>query len=768
MLGGDSRNGVYLAGRSSKGVKSNTEGSEPPYAYLERMPYAYLESIIENSPDAMIVIDQDGLVVVWNKAATKLLGYGKGAVGKRVLDILPEKLRSEGEFGLLRFFMKGKHFALERPMPTMVGMKGVAGTPAEIVVAPVRLDGKLGGIASIRDMTKCRKTEAVLKEREERFRTLIRISPDAITASDLRGRITEVSDRTLQLHGYDNAKELVGKSAFLLIAPQDQEKALSNLRKTLTEGYLANAQYNLLRKDGSTFIGEMNVSRMDGPDGKPIGFMASARDVTKNRKAETRLMAQYVIGGILAQNRPLDHVSTDIIRAVCRYVGWDWGELWTIDQGNGVLRCSKIWHDPSLHFPGFEKATKEMVFRPGIGLPGRAWSREKPVWIKDVTKDPNFLRTHVAVRSSLRGAFAFPIVNNRKVLGVLSFFSREARDPDEELLQTFSVVGDQIGQFIGRMRAQEALRDSEERFRKIFEEGPLGVTMVGLDFRFLSVNPTLCRMWGYSEKELRGLTFMDITHPDDAKRDLENVRRLKRGEIPKYKTNKRYIRKDGKTIWAELNSTMVRNAEGKPLYFLTTVEDITDHVEMEDALRQSEETHRIIVENSHDCVMVTRPDGVISYLSPACKNVLGYLPEELIGQRPIVIHPDDHAKVDRIFSRALEGESGTNVEYRVLTKDGDAKWVSHSWSPIISEGKPRMVVSIIRDISERKKMESFRKEYYLMVEKEIVAKNKELKERQEELERKDRLLDEVKKIVLKKENELVSLRREIKRLRMIG
>jgi PAS domain S-box-containing protein len=120
------------------------------------------------------------------------------------------------------------------------------------------------------------------------------------------------------------------------------------------------------------------------------------------------------------------------------------------------------------------------------------------------------------------------------------------------------------------------------------------------------------------------------------------------------------------------------------------------------ALRDSEEKYRSIAENSRDVIMLTQPDGIISYLSPASTAVLGYDPDDLVGKQPWIIHPDDLEMIRKSHYQALQGESGANIEYRIKTKSGETKWVSHSWSPIFSAGKLRLIVSIVRDITERK------------------------------------------------------------------
>ena len=123
------------------------------------------------------------------------------------------------------------------------------------------------------------------------------------------------------------------------------------------------------------------------------------------------------------------------------------------------------------------------------------------------------------------------------------------------------------------------------------------------------------------------------------------------------------------------------------------------------ALHESEERYKRIVENTSDAIMLTQPNGVVSYMSPACKNVLGYAPEDLVGKVPNIFHPDDTKKVNETLSQALNDKHGSDLEYRIKTKNGETKWVSHSWSPMLKDGKLQIIVSSVRDITDRKKME---------------------------------------------------------------
>ena len=125
-------------------------------------------------------------------------------------------------------------------------------------------------------------------------------------------------------------------------------------------------------------------------------------------------------------------------------------------------------------------------------------------------------------------------------------------------------------------KAEAALRESEERFRRVFEEGPLGLALVGKDYRFVKVNNALCQMVGYDEAELVRMSFVDITHPDDVRADVELAEQLFKREIPFYRIQKRYMKKTGEIIWINLTASMIHGPDGEPLHGLAMVEDITE------------------------------------------------------------------------------------------------------------------------------------------------------------------------------------------------
>ncbi len=227
-------------------------------------------------------------------------------------------------------------------------------------------------------------------------------------------------------------------------------------------------EIHLLRPDAQWRVLLVNAAPVR-TDGRITGVVVMFQDVTERREAARRLAAQYAVSQVLSEAADLSEAATEILGAIGVELGWGYGALWVLGDGEEVLRCAGTWHASGLEFVGFEAATRQATLSPGKGLPGRVWVSGEPAWIADVSHDANFPRRLAAVLEGMSSGFGFPVVLDGKVLGVFEFFSREVRQPDPELVHTMASLGGQIGQFIERRRAEIELREARQRVEDAYQ-----------------------------------------------------------------------------------------------------------------------------------------------------------------------------------------------------------------------------------------------------------------------------------------------------------
>ncbi len=269
-----------------------------------------------------------------------------------------------------------------------------------------------------------------------------------------------------------------------------------------------------------------------------LGAAIAERDT-----AERRRMADYDVARIMTRSATLEEAAPDILKAIGERLEWDVGALWVMgtvrvgDTFGPELRCLEVWHRPEVAVPAFVAATRDRRFAEGAGLPGRVWRAREPLWISDVVHDPNFPRAPMAANEGLRSAFGFPISLGGEVLGVIEFVSRESRRPDEALLQHFSTVGSQLGQFIVRKRSEAAVRESEAELRRAGEAKDQFLALLGHELRnpLAPIRNALEILRGGAEPAraapLYEMLERQTTHLVRLVDDLLDVSRITRGKI---------------------------------------------------------------------------------------------------------------------------------------------------------------------------------------------------------------------------------------------
>jgi two-component system cell cycle sensor histidine kinase/response regulator CckA len=256
------------------------------------------------------------------------------------------------------------------------------------------------------------------------------------------------------------------------------------------------------------------------------------------------------------------------VEGLVRVVAADRASVMTFDA-DGVMRY-KAWK-------GISDRHRATMERP-ISINWRRGARNvRAVTVADVTQDPSLSPLLPAfANEGIRALALIPLLGNGGLIGKFVLYYDAPHEFLTEELQLAQTIATHVAFAAERHLAEAALRESEERFRRVFEEGPLGLGLVGKDYHFIKVNSALCQMVEYSEAELLQKSFVDITHPDDLQADVELAQQLFRGEKPFYKLQKRYVKKNGEIIWINLTGSLIRDKEGEPLYGLAMIEDITE------------------------------------------------------------------------------------------------------------------------------------------------------------------------------------------------
>lgn len=298
--------------------------------------------------------------------------------------------------------------------------------------------------------------DTVLEERE-RFDVTLSSIGDCVIATDSAGTVTFVNPVAEALTGWSRA-EAIGRpleDAFRIVNEETSEPVESPVARVIGTGKVVGLANHtiLIARDGTRVAIDDSAAPLKAADGSLIGVVLVFRDVSERRRAERLDAVQFAVARALADSTLFGEASPAILAAVGECSEWDLGTFWEVD-GN-VLRWIDGWQRADASHFQFQEQSRGRVFSRGEGLPGRVWSSGTPVWIPDLAGDGAFLRAGLAAAAGLIAGFAFPIALQGEVLGVLEFFGRRVREPDERLMQTLMTVGSQIALFMKKRRAEE-------------------------------------------------------------------------------------------------------------------------------------------------------------------------------------------------------------------------------------------------------------------------------------------------------------------------
>ncbi|MDD3295043.1 MAG: PAS domain S-box protein [Geobacteraceae bacterium] len=480
---------------------------------------------------------------------------------------------------------------------------------------------------------------------EDIYRRIVETANAGIWVIDREGRITLVNEKLARMLGY-RKEEMTGLPMESFMFPEDRElhrMRMDERRKGLSGIY----EQRFPRKDGGECWLHVSATALRDEEGEFSGAFAMLTDTTARRmeaesirenEARLRAVLEAVTESLFLMNR--EGMVLVANRTMAQRLRMTPGEV------EGCIIYDLLTEELAEN----RRMLTEEAFRTGL-----------PVQFVDE-------RFGRRMENSI-----YPIFDERGEPSSLAVYGRDVTD---------------------RMKA-------EERFRLIFSHSPVGAATVAPDFTFLHANEALCRFIGYSEAELRRMTFVRITHPESREQDLEQISRLLSGEIPLYTTDKRYIHKDGHHVWGRLSVSLVRDFDNTPLYFLPIIQDITESKKAEEALRESEGRLRSIFLAAPVGIGITC-NRVITDVNDTMCRMTGYAREEMLGKSSRMLYPDrpEYERAGREkYSQIREQGTGA-VETRWVRKDGTEINVILSSTPMRPEDPYRDVTFTAMDITE--------------------------------------------------------------------
>ncbi|MBA7660984.1 hypothetical protein ES703_68993 [subsurface metagenome] len=515
---------------------------------------------------------------------------------------------------------------------------------------------------------------------EETLRAMFESTAIGIAVTDLEFNITDVNEAGVRLHGYSNKAELIGRNGMELLSEKEHARAIEDMGRTLEAGRSAMLEYTLLTKDGKEFPGGLSVAVLKDMSGNPTGFVAITRDFTKRKRVERDLLQSRERYKRLFELSPIGIITLDMkgmVTSCNSSVSTQCGHYEAELVGKNFLKIVPL---QAMYIPQFTNAFASTI-------KGKA---PKPFEVAHRRRDgtTGWCEVHTAL-----------IKANGKKQGVLVLLS----DITE------------------RKRGEEALRESEKRYRLLADNAADTIWTVDLNVRPTYISPSVTRLLGYSVEEAMSKPMEEVFTPASFEAAMKvlaeelDIEKMEEKDLSRSRTLKLELyRKDGSIVPVETRHSFLRDPDGQPIEILTIARDITERKRVEEALRESEKRYRDLADLLPQTVFELDERANLIFVNRNAFGMFRYSQEDfdkgLSGLQMFI--PEDRDRAKENIKRRLRGEKFGANEYTALRKDGSTFPVLLHSAPIVREGKPVGLRGIIIDITERKRVEKEMRELY--------------------------------------------------------
>lgn len=450
--------------------------------------------------------------------------------------------------------------------------------------------GTLGIVLLLRPLSRRMDTEIRDRDRAETaFRKerdfnkiLVEFNPACFMAIDPNGIVKRANEATFRALGC-RREEVVGQHFLETYIPEEERaEILAIVDRMLVDRAPVRRENHFIAKDGSKRWVDWQGQVFFNPKTDEYEyFFAAGIDITDRKRAEDELRLMHDISQAVSTASDFNSALEVALRTICQTVDWQYGEAWIPNLEGTLLEASPVYYTIENEcLDRFRRYSERLLFPANTGLAGRVRSAREPEWIQDVSVEGNKLyqRHAIAVECGFKSALGVPIVAESEVLAVLAFFTMTPRLEDKRLVELVSSVAMQLGTAFRQ-------KQTEAKYRSIFENAVEGMFQTTPEGRYLSANPALARLYGYDSPQDLIASLTDTktqlyVHPQ---RHQEFVDAIEKNDYVSEFESQIYCR-DGGKIWISESARAVRNDRGQLLYYEGSAIDITDRKWTEEQL----------------------------------------------------------------------------------------------------------------------------------------------------------------------------------------
>jgi len=601
-------------------------------------------SLFEQAGEYILVLELPhvGLPIIRdaNSAALKVHGYSKEEMINQSIRLIDKQFTEEDTKDLIRKVSSGELVVFE----VIHQRKDGTSFTVEVSAKAIKLGFETWILTIERDITERKKVEAALKESEEYYLKLSSAAFEGIIISRY-GVILDLNNQFAEMFGYENS-ELIGKNTLELVAPESKKLVTENMKKNYEGLY----EFSALKKDGSIINVEVRAKSIFYKGS--MARVSAVHDITQRKINEEKIKVLSSLYELASDAIFVCDIEGNIVffnEQTYKQLGYTKEEISSL----------RLFDYCSSEAAKLVKSRIESILEKGYAV----------FESEHLTKDHKKIPVEVSSR-------VIEANGNKLILNV-------ARDISE------------------RKKAQEELIESQSKLRLLAENMRDVVWVLGLDGKFTYISPSVFQLRGYTQEEVMKQSLLEVLTEESQEIVDKTFRELKEtGNVPTGYLELEQIRKDGTTVWTEINFTIVRDENGKPEHILGVSRDITERKKIEAKLRQSD----LIFENSMDMICMAGFDGYLKVLNPAWSRTLGWSNEELLSKPWIeFVHPDDREATINAKTTLIKGQEIFQFANRYICKDGSVRWLSWNSFP---DSKEKKIFAVTRDITERKEAEN--------------------------------------------------------------